>query len=193
MGPRTLLYRRIRALKSEKCNKTLISVQVYGFWYIFLFFLIKLATLGCPKSCVAKIATNYQVVNRLTDIFAVGKFDYGVMLRYQNLTRKPELFRASWSLPPWAQARIRCIPWNDSRRPWQWLMMRSMVCSSAPQSYATDSRKPHRYISTLHNLCQCVGNLKWPMPFLVNQIQQGEMTVERVTPNCQGWGPVLYY
>ena len=30
-GPRTLLYRRIRALKSEKCNKTLISMQVYGF------------------------------------------------------------------------------------------------------------------------------------------------------------------
>ena len=38
VGPRTLLYRRIRALKSEKCNKTLISVQAYGFWYIFLFF-----------------------------------------------------------------------------------------------------------------------------------------------------------
>ena len=33
-------------------------------------------------------------MNRLTDIFAVGKFDYGVMVRYQNLTRKPELFRA---------------------------------------------------------------------------------------------------
>ena len=29
----------------------------------------------------------------LTDIFAVGKFDYGVIVRYQNLTRKPELFR----------------------------------------------------------------------------------------------------
>ena len=28
-SPRTLLYRRIRALKSEKCNKTLILVQVY--------------------------------------------------------------------------------------------------------------------------------------------------------------------
>ena len=28
---RTLFYRRIRALKSEKCNKTLILVQVYGF------------------------------------------------------------------------------------------------------------------------------------------------------------------
>ena len=33
-------------------------------------------------------------MNRLTDIFAVGKFDYGVMVRYHNLTRKPELFRA---------------------------------------------------------------------------------------------------
>ena len=59
LAPSTLLYRRIRALKSEKCNKTLISVQVYGFWYIFLFFLIKSATFGCPKGCVAKIATNY--------------------------------------------------------------------------------------------------------------------------------------
>ena len=37
VGLSTLLYRRIRALKSEKWNKTLISVQVYGFWYIFLF------------------------------------------------------------------------------------------------------------------------------------------------------------
>ena len=34
------------------------------------------------------------MVNWLTDIFAVGKFDYGVMVGYQNLTRKPELFRA---------------------------------------------------------------------------------------------------
>ena len=55
----TLLYRRIKALKSEKCNKTLISVQVNGFWHIFLF-LIKSATIVCPKGCVAKIATNYQ-------------------------------------------------------------------------------------------------------------------------------------
>ena len=30
----------------------------------------------------------------LTDIFAVGKVDYGVMVRYQNLTWKSELFRA---------------------------------------------------------------------------------------------------
>ena len=58
-------------------------------------FLIKSATIGCPKSCVAKIATNYiSVLNRLTDIFAADKFDYGVMVRYQHLTQKPELFRA---------------------------------------------------------------------------------------------------
>ena len=57
------------------------------------FFLVQSATIGCPKSCVAKTATNYQV-NRLPDIFAIGKFDYGVMVRYQNLTRKPELFLA---------------------------------------------------------------------------------------------------
>ena len=30
-GHRILLYHRIRALMSENCNKTLISVQVYGF------------------------------------------------------------------------------------------------------------------------------------------------------------------
>ena len=33
-------------------------------------------------------------MNTLTDIFAVGKFDYGVMVPYQNLARKPELFQA---------------------------------------------------------------------------------------------------
>ena len=32
------VYRRVRAFKAEKCNKTLSSVQVYGFWYIFSFF-----------------------------------------------------------------------------------------------------------------------------------------------------------
>ena len=37
----------------------------------------------------------------MTDIFAVGKFDYDVMVLYQNLTQKPELFRA----------RVRCTPW----------------------------------------------------------------------------------
>ena len=57
-------------------------------------FFFKSATIGYPKGCVAKIATDYNILNRLTDIFAVGKFDYGVMVRYQNLTRKPELFRA---------------------------------------------------------------------------------------------------
>ena len=54
VGPHTLLYHRIRALKSEKCNKTLISGQVHSFWYIFLFFLIKSSTIGCTKGCVAK-------------------------------------------------------------------------------------------------------------------------------------------
>ena len=33
-----ITYRRVKVLKWEKRNKTLISVQVYGFWYIFLFF-----------------------------------------------------------------------------------------------------------------------------------------------------------
>ena len=41
-----------------------------------------------------KNSDQLPVLNRLTDIFAVGKFDYDVMLWYQNLTRKPKLFRA---------------------------------------------------------------------------------------------------
>ena len=36
----------------------------------------------------------------LTDIFALGKFDYGVMVRYQNLTRKPEPFRGPGTIYP---------------------------------------------------------------------------------------------
>ena len=47
-----------------------------------------------PWSLCSKNSDQLPVLNRLTDIFAVGKFDYGVMVRYQNLTRKPELFRA---------------------------------------------------------------------------------------------------
>ena len=42
----------------------------------------------------SKNSNQLPVLNRLTDIFAVGKFDYGVVERYQNLTRKPELFWA---------------------------------------------------------------------------------------------------
>ena len=40
------------------------------------------------------------LLNKWTDIFAVGKVDYGVMVRYQNLTRKPELFRALGTMYP---------------------------------------------------------------------------------------------
>ena len=42
----------------------------------------------------SKNSDQLSVLNRLTDIFAVGKFVYGVVVRYQNLTRKPELLRA---------------------------------------------------------------------------------------------------
>ena len=42
----------------------------------------------------SKNSDQLPVLNRLTDILAVGKFDYDVMVRYQNLMRKPELFRA---------------------------------------------------------------------------------------------------
>ena len=100
VGPRALLYRRIRALKSEKCNKTLVWVQVYGFWYIFLFFLIKSATIGFPKRLCSKNSDQLPVLKRLTNILAVGKFDYGVLVQYQNLTRKPELFQAPWARVP---------------------------------------------------------------------------------------------
>ena len=41
-----------------------------------------------------KNSNQLPVLNRLVDIFAVSKFDYSVMERYQNLTRKPELFWA---------------------------------------------------------------------------------------------------
>ena len=60
----------------------------------FPLFLIKSATIGCPKSCVAKNSDQLSVLNRLTDIFAVDEFDYCVIVRYQSLTRKPEVFRA---------------------------------------------------------------------------------------------------
>ena len=101
---RRLLYRRIRALKSVKCNKTLISVQVYSFWYIFFFFQSNRPLLDALRVC-SKISDQLPVLNRLFDIFAVSKFGYGVMVRYQNLTQKPELFRVPW-------ARARCTPWT---------------------------------------------------------------------------------
>ena len=47
-----------------------------------------------PERLCSKNSGQLPVLNRLTGIFAVGKFDCGVMERYQNLTRKPELFRA---------------------------------------------------------------------------------------------------
>ena len=103
VGPRTLLYRRIRALKSEKCNKTLISVQVYDFWYIFLFFCFCFNQIGhywIPWRLCSKNSDQLPVLNRLADIFAVGKYDYDVMVRYQNLTWKPKLFRAPWAPVP---------------------------------------------------------------------------------------------
>ena len=48
----------------------------------------------------SKNSDQFPVLNRPTDIFAVGKFDYGVMVQYQNLTRKPELFRAPCARAP---------------------------------------------------------------------------------------------
>ena len=59
----------------------------------FLLFLINRPLLDVLKAVQQKY-DQLLVLNWLTDIFAVGKFDYGAMVRYQNLTRKPELFRA---------------------------------------------------------------------------------------------------
>ena len=87
------LYRRIRVLKSEKYTKMLISVQLYDSIHFPLFFLSNRPLLDALKLC-SKNSDQLPVVNRLTDIFAVGKFDYGVMVRYQNLTQKPGFFRA---------------------------------------------------------------------------------------------------
>ena len=47
-----------------------------------------------PQRLCSKNSDQLPVPNRLTDIFAVDKFDYGVMVQYQNLTQKPELLRA---------------------------------------------------------------------------------------------------
>ena len=48
----------------------------------------------------SKNSDQLPVLNRLTDIFGLGKFDYGAMVRYQNLTREPEHLRAPWARAP---------------------------------------------------------------------------------------------
>ena len=53
-----------------------------------------------PLRLCSKNSDQLPVLNRLTDIFAVDEFDYCVMVRNQNLTRKPELFRAPLGLGP---------------------------------------------------------------------------------------------
>ena len=64
-----------------------------AFEYIFLFF-DQIGHYWMPKRLSSKNSDQLPILNRLTDIFVVGKFDYGVMVRYQNLMRTPELFRA---------------------------------------------------------------------------------------------------
>ena len=53
-----------------------------------------------PWKLCSKNRNQLPILNRLTDVFAAGKFGYGVMVQYQNLTRKPELFRAPWARAP---------------------------------------------------------------------------------------------
>ena len=60
----------------------------------FFSFLNQISHCWMPQRLCSKNSDQLPVPNRLTDIFAVGKFDYGVMMQYQNLTQKPELLRA---------------------------------------------------------------------------------------------------
>ena len=60
----------------------------------FFSFLNQISHYWTPQRLCSKNSDQLPVPNRLTDIFAVGKFDYGVMVQYQNLTQKPELLRA---------------------------------------------------------------------------------------------------
>ena len=68
----------------------------------------------CPRNCCpwpriffvslalasSLVFSTPPLLDRLTDIFAVGKVDYGVMVRYQNLTWEPDLLRAPWARAP---------------------------------------------------------------------------------------------
>ena len=57
-------------------------------------FLKQIGPYWIPLRLCSKDSDQLPVLNRLTDIFAVDEFDYCVMVRNQNLTQKPELFRA---------------------------------------------------------------------------------------------------
>ena len=53
-----------------------------------------------PQRLCSKNSDQLPILNWLSDIFAVDKFDYGVIGRYRNLTWKPELFRAPRARAP---------------------------------------------------------------------------------------------
>ena len=66
-----------------------------------------------PQRLCSKNSDQLPVLNWLTDIFAVGKFDYGVMVRYQNLTRNlnssgPRVLGPGYNLPPEPSSRRPC-------------------------------------------------------------------------------------
>ena len=65
-----------------------------------------------PYMLCSKNSDQLPEVNWLTNIFAVGKFDYCVMVRYQNLTRKPELFWAPWARAPLGPSQGMMYPLN---------------------------------------------------------------------------------
>ena len=64
-------------------------------------FLIKSATImDALKAACSKNSDQLPIVKRLTDSFAVDKFDYGIMLRYQNLTQNLNSSRPLEPGPP---------------------------------------------------------------------------------------------
>ena len=76
----------------------------------FFSFLNQISHYWMPQRQCSKNSDQLPVPNWLTDIFAVGKFDYGVMVQYQNLTQKPELLRAPWARPPLGQSPGTMFP-----------------------------------------------------------------------------------
>ena len=78
----------------------------------FFSFLNQISHCWMPQRLCSKNSDQLPVPNRLTDIFAVGKFDYGVMVQYQNLMQKPELLRAPWARAPLGQSPGTMYPLN---------------------------------------------------------------------------------
>ena len=116
----------------------------------FFSFLNQISHYWMPQRLYSKNSDQLPVPNWLTDIFAVGKFDYGVMVQYQNLTQKPELLQAPWARPPLGQSPGTMFPWTPSRRPWVPVTIRKAY-TPIPRHI----RK--RVLNIVSHLCTAVG------------------------------------